>query len=336
MGEALEIAKVLVSPCEKLMTMVGGAIGKAYEPRHTRKMADAHAYELSTIGAVMREFADIKTSYENGDIALFTEDFQRLMQRTENRLALQEITKQQNIENVIDKAYELLESENENAVTNEPVDQDWMRRFFNITGDVSNSEMQEVWARILSGEIKRPGSFSMRTLETIRNISTEEAQAFQRIVPLIVHNGSAYFVLSDNDILQKYGSSFVDIMLLDECGLMDSSGTLSLNLSIGKGKPECLLSDTLLVLIRAKEEEDVKIHIGVHTLTKAGLELFKILEHEINKDYIAQVANLIFSNNATKVVTSVHKVVSLEQDVDAEKFQCVRTPLVSYSEETAQ
>lgn len=41
MGEILEIAKVLVSPCEKLMTMVGGAIGKAYEPRHTRKMADA-------------------------------------------------------------------------------------------------------------------------------------------------------------------------------------------------------------------------------------------------------------------------------------------------------
>ena len=57
MGELLEIAKVLVSPCEKLMTMVAGAIGKAYEPRHTRKMADAHAYELSTIGAAMRELA---------------------------------------------------------------------------------------------------------------------------------------------------------------------------------------------------------------------------------------------------------------------------------------
>ena len=336
MGEALEIAKVLVSPCEKLMNMVGSAIGKAYEPRHTRKMADAHAYELSTIGVVMREFADIKTSYENGDIALITEDFQRLMQRTENRLALQEITKQQNIENVIDKAYELLESENENAVTNEPVDQDWTRRFFNITGDVSNSEMQEVWARILSGEIKRPGSFSMRTLETIRNISTEEAQAFQRIVPLIVHHGSVYFALSDNDTLKKYGSSFVDVMLLDECGLMDSSGTLSLNLSIGKDKPEGLLSDTLLVLIRGKDEENVKIHIGIHTLTKAGLELFKILEHEINEDYIAQVANLVFSNNATKVVTSVHKIVSLKQDAEVETFQYVGTPLVSYSEKTAQ
>ena len=92
----------------------------------------------------MRELADINTTYENGDVALFTEDFQRLMQLTQNRMALQEITRQQNIESVVDKAYDLLENENE--VTDEPVDQDWTRRFFNITGDISNSEMQEVWA----------------------------------------------------------------------------------------------------------------------------------------------------------------------------------------------
>lgn len=332
MGEILEIAKVLVSPCEKLMTMVGGAIGKAYEPRHTRKMADAHAYELSTIGAAMRELADINTTYENGNVALFTEDFQRLMQRTQNRMALQEITRQQNIESVVDKAYDLLENENE--VTDEPVDQDWTRRFFNITGDISNSEMQEVWARILSGEIKRPGSFSMRTLETIRNISTEEAQTFQKIIPLILHNGNAYFVLSDSDILTKCGSSFADMQTLDDCGLMDSSGTLSLNLSIRKDKPEYLLSDTLLIAIKGKKEESEKIRIGIHTLTRAGLELFNILVHETNQDYTIQVANHIFLHNAEKVSTSVHKLVSLERDLDGEKFQYEVVPLAAYSKET--
>lgn len=333
MGELVEITKALVSPCEKLMSMVGGAIGKLYEPKHIKKMADAHAYELSTVGAAMRELADIKTSYENGNVALFTEDFQRLMQRTQNRMALQEITKQQNIESVVDKAYELLESESD--VTDEPVDQDWTRRFFNITGEVSNSEMQEVWARILSGEIKHPGSFSIRTLETVRNISTEEAQTFQRIIPLIMHNEKVYFVLSDNDILKKFGSSFADIMTLDECGLMDSSGTLSLNMSIRKDNPRYLFSDTLTVVIRGKKEESEKINFSVHTLTRAGLELFNILEHEPNKDYTIQVANHIFSYNTEKVTISVHKLVSFEKDVNGEKFQYEVAPLVSYSEETA-
>lgn len=333
MGELVEITKALVSPCEKLMSMVGGAIGKLYEPKHIKKMADAHAYELSTVGAAMRELADIKTSYENGNVALFTEDFQRLMQRTQNRMALQEITKQQNIESVVDKAYELLESESD--VTDEPVDQDWTRRFFNITGEVSNSEMQEVWARILSGEIKHPGSFSMRTLETVRNMSKEEAQAFQRIIPLIIHNGKVYFVLSDSDVLKKYGSSFTDIMALDECGLMDSSGTLSLNLSITKAEPEYLLSDTLVVVIKGKKEESEKISLGIHTLTRAGVELFNILEHEPNEDYTIQVANHIFSKNTAKVVTSVHELISLTKDDKGENFQYKGTSLVSYSEETS-
>ena len=334
MGEFLEIAKVLVSPCEKLMTMVGQAIGKAYEPRHTRKMADAHAYELSTIGAAMREFADINTTYENGEVALFTEDFQRLMKRTENRMILQEITKEQNIESVLDKAYELLETEND--VTDEPVDQDWTRRFFNIIGDVSHSEVQELWARILSGEIKRPGSFSMRTLETIRNISTDEAQTFQRIIPLILHKENAYFVLSDRNILNKYGLSFTDIQTLDECGLVNLSGTVSMNMSVSKDEPQFILSDTLIIIIRTKKKESEEISFGIHTLTRAGLELFNILAHEPNLDYTIQVANHIFSSNPLKTTISVHKLVSSEKDVDANKFQYEGTPLAAYPEETAR
>ena len=33
----IEIIQALVSPVEKLITAVSGAIGKAYEPKHIRK-----------------------------------------------------------------------------------------------------------------------------------------------------------------------------------------------------------------------------------------------------------------------------------------------------------
>lgn len=325
MGEIQEIAKTLVSPCEKLITMVGSAIGKVYEPRHIRKMADARVYELSKIGKAMRELADINITYENGEVALDTEDFKRLMQRTQNRIAYQEITKQLNIESIVDKAYELLK--NENGVTNEPVDQDWTNRFFNIIGDISNSEMQDLWARILSGEIKRPGSFSMRTLESIRNISTEEAQIFQKIIPLILRHGNTYFVVSDDNILNKYGLVVSDILALDECGLIDSTPTLSLNFNIEKDKSSHLLSDTLMIDIKGIQKESTKIAIGIYKITKAGAELFNILVHEPYQDYIFQVANHIFSCYPVKVTTSVHKILSLSKD----KFKYDTRPLISYS-----
>ena len=43
---ASEIVQAFVSPAEKLIQAVSEAIGKAYEPKHIRQMADAKAYEL--------------------------------------------------------------------------------------------------------------------------------------------------------------------------------------------------------------------------------------------------------------------------------------------------
>ncbi len=45
-----EIVTAVVEPANKLIEVVSGAIGTAYEPRHIKKMADARAYELRTIG----------------------------------------------------------------------------------------------------------------------------------------------------------------------------------------------------------------------------------------------------------------------------------------------
>ena len=44
-----DIIAASTEPVNKLLDAVTGAIGKAYEPRHIRKMADAKAYEIKTI-----------------------------------------------------------------------------------------------------------------------------------------------------------------------------------------------------------------------------------------------------------------------------------------------
>ena len=133
MGEALEVAKVLVTPAVKLMDLVSGAIGTAYAPCHKRKMADATAYEIDTIGKAMRNAADIPVVYTKDGVAINSEDFQRLMQRASNRFILQEAIKQHNIESVVDNAYEILETEEKCSA--EPVEQGWINRFFNSVSD---------------------------------------------------------------------------------------------------------------------------------------------------------------------------------------------------------
>ena len=52
-------------------------------------------------------------------------------------------------------------------------DLDWFIRFFDAASKISNEELQELWARVLRGEFESKGSFSLRTIETLRNMSRE-------------------------------------------------------------------------------------------------------------------------------------------------------------------
>ena len=168
-----EIVQALVSPAEKLIEAVSGAIGKAYEPKHIRKMADAKAYELKVISDTVRNNSDVPIVYDSAGVSIDTSNFEEIAKRASSRLAYQEITKQQNIEAVADNAYE--ELENVENVSSEPVNPDWMFRFFNSVENISNKDMQKIWGHILAGEIKQPNTYSFRTLEKLKNMTQQEA-----------------------------------------------------------------------------------------------------------------------------------------------------------------
>ena len=74
-----------------------------------------------------------------------------------------------NIDNVTQIAAEQLSQED--FVSEEPVEEDWTTRFFNIVEDISDEEMQRLWGKILAGEVKQPKSYSLRTLELLKKIN---------------------------------------------------------------------------------------------------------------------------------------------------------------------
>lgn len=311
MGELLEIAKVMVEPATKLLEMCGNAIGTAYQPRHMRKMADAEAYKIRQLGAAISETNSLPVEYENGNLSMNTVNFEDFVQRAQYRANYQLLREQNNIEGVVGKAYqELLDAP---EVPSDPVDEDWTARFFNIVKEINTEEMQHIWSKILAGEIRKPGSFSMRTLETIRNITREEATAFQRVVPCVVCSGKDMFITASSDIYEKYGVSYDDILRLDECGLMVSSGTLSLTQTIQEENRIIVWTNERAMFTSATQEHPQKISYGIHTLTRAGKELYDILSHTPNNDFFVDFAEYIFNKNKTSTIR-IHKVNYVQGD----------------------
>ena len=87
--------------------------------------------------------------------------------KVNQRIQFQEQKRQHNIGTVVRKAASHLVDK---SVENSEPDHDWTARFFNDIQDVSSEEMQNLWAKVLAGEVERAGSTSIRTLESVRGL----------------------------------------------------------------------------------------------------------------------------------------------------------------------
>ena len=98
--------------------------------------------------AQARQSIDTTIESGRGVVEITREDITQLIEfQGRKRLA--------NTRSVVeDAANELGDKE----VSNHEPDHDWTARFFNDIQDVSSEEMQSLWAKVLAGEVEKPGS----------------------------------------------------------------------------------------------------------------------------------------------------------------------------------
>lgn len=303
MGTAIEVIKALVSPCEKLITAIQAAIGKAYEPRYIRRKADAEAYEIATVGKALRESSDIPIVYDKGALTMDTSDFDEFKKRTQSRLAYQELSKQKNIESVTDFAYEQLVGEPD--VPDEPVDADWMNRFFNSVAEVSNEQMQRIWAKLLAGEIKQPNTFSIRTLDTLKNLTAYEADLFRSICPLVMRcpgnrdkSIEDYFILSDY-FDENCPVEYYVLQVLEDAGLLSINNFISIGFILSPGDIEYIKGVKSAIKATNTGSSPAQISHLAFFLTTAGKELFSLISSDCipPEDYYGRVIELLKRGN---------------------------------------
>src|SRR5712691_8920424 len=92
------------------------------------------------------------------------------------------------------------------SVSDKPVEQDWVSRFLEDCQDVSNEDMQTVWGRLLAGEVTKPGSFSFRTLATVKMLRPEVANLFTRLCSFVWLNQRVpTAIIPQPDFLEEHG-----------------------------------------------------------------------------------------------------------------------------------
>lgn len=88
---------------------------------------------------------------------------------------------QANLAGCLEQAQIALEASSQEIPSEPSIDPDvlgvWQDHAEKITGEY----LQKLWGRILKEEIQKPGSFPVRVLNVIRNLSMEEAEIFTRV-----------------------------------------------------------------------------------------------------------------------------------------------------------
>jgi Protein of unknown function (DUF2806) len=66
------------------------------------------------------------------------------------------------------------------------IDDDWLNYFARLVEDKNSEELQSLFGKLLSGEIKRPGSFSLMTMQSLALISKPDAELLSKLLSFAV------------------------------------------------------------------------------------------------------------------------------------------------------
>lgn len=202
------------------------------------------------------------------------------------------IQKVNNVEDIISKAKKQFAPDEQ--VSKQPVEKDWMTRFLNIAEEISDKDLQDIWGHILAGEIKKPKSYSLRTLEVLRNMSKEEAS--------LVMKASTFQIALDLVSTEPFSLSLMEQISLEDIGVVCGEELIRTITISSSGVHSFELNRKTRINIYAPQ--GVKIKFKGFKLTKAGQEIFTLIQDHNYDKFYSDLSNTIKKCGATKVTTN--------------------------------
>ena len=306
-----------------LPVQVARNVGKALN-RLCSAAVDVPVAYLEGIAGEKRAVTKVRNNLisENaGQIAKKMDVPPEYVHRAEIKFAEKIVREQINVDKISAVAMEDLQrpasssSTNQNADSGKegPISDDFLNSFDEEARHKSSEEMQLLYGRILAGEIRKPGAFSIRTLKVLGEVEQGVAILFKKLCSLSVAIGNVKGEFLDarvcslgehggNNSLEKYGLNFDQLNILDEYGLIISDYDCRFPY-IFDGHPITFRHQgrawvLLPVPDRKNGEEFLVSGVG---LSRAGRELFPIVDQDLTEGYTEDLKRYLVTQNLQMV-----------------------------------
>ena len=191
---------------------------------------------------------------------------------------------------------------------------EFRRRWILESSNISDETLQDLWARLLAGELESPGSVSNDTMSIARDLNKDRAEEFHTLCSAALCDivGTPLIVVGCGDpganSLQPYGLSYEVLMRLVHHRLIINEMNAQLNVGTVSGKQMVVVrqqeSSWVLRSSDDTRQTDFGHPIAGILFTPAGKELFAIVERTPNPAYTAAMLNALEQGGWT--VTPTH------------------------------
>lgn len=220
-----------------------------------------------------------------------------LEDRCNKRERLAVLRKQENIEAIMEKTFTFCE----NKSLDKRPDLDWFNRYISLAENVSNNTMQDLWAKILAGELSRPGCYSLKALKVFRDMSITDAKLLAKACSLAVKDQSkkniriisgsyqqpGVFNFFNKDRqqyvnLSHFGLNYADILSLADNNLIFQQESESSTMA--KGGTLTFYYNNAPLKLTCKNNN---IALQFYKFTPIGTELANLISEKSNDDFFA-------------------------------------------------
>lgn len=299
----------------RLVDTVEKGIGSLLEPGQIRRIGKANLEnDTNRLLALAKAEADIDL-FKQGKVTIDPFTYQvtpkitneesssdNYIKKALSNQVIKTITKEINISKAILHAAKILIND-DSEPPEKTVDQDLLSQWAEYAGLVSDEQLQELWGKILAGEIKAPGKYSLRTLTFVKNISKKDTEEIYGVSSFVIKD----FIFK-NPNNGKSNLSFGALLYLQELGVIQGVESIGLNQTFNSLYPDRFELATsfgrMLFIIKSPESNKV-LSLPAYAITSLGKEVFSLINDvKTDETYLIELAKYIVSQGFEVKVSS--------------------------------
>lgn len=208
-----------------------------------------------------------------------------IQEKAENNKNAENIRKEINISRVVIHAENALANSTKKTPS-ENIDEDWLFKWKNGASEISDDDLQQLWGKVLAGELESPGKYSLRTLEFLKNMSQYEAKLIEKLAPLVIFD---FISRNDKKFLEEQGITYNDLIFLQEIGIVvgvEASAMSATHTSSEKGSFQLTFTSGNRALHITHKDQDKVLSFPIYGLSHVGKQVLPLGVFTPNEEYL--------------------------------------------------